>query len=133
MRLNSVVLPAPLGPMMLVMLPRSMTRSTALTATRPPNRLVTPRAMSSEPPAATSGAEGCATASGGCRSSSIGVLGLRLLVQLGATLLTWEDPFRAEHHHEHESQPVDHELGATQINRLQWSEADEIADLVQPI
>ncbi len=42
--LKNVVLPAPLGPMSETMLPRGMSKSTELTATRPPNRFVTFRA-----------------------------------------------------------------------------------------
>ena len=48
--LKKVVLPAPLGPMMLTMPPFGMSRSTSRTATRPPNRLVTPRAWSRTSP-----------------------------------------------------------------------------------
>ena len=41
-RLNSVVLPAPFGPITAVTPPSATSRSTASTATRPPNRRVTP-------------------------------------------------------------------------------------------
>ena len=41
--LKNVVLPAPLGPMSPMMPPRGTTRSTALSATTPPNAFVTPR------------------------------------------------------------------------------------------
>src|SRR5690606_20815241 len=41
MQLKNVVLPAPLGPMMLTMLPLGMAKLSWLTATRPPKRLVT--------------------------------------------------------------------------------------------
>ena len=39
--LKNVVLPAPLGPMSETIAPRGMSKSTELTASRPPNRLVT--------------------------------------------------------------------------------------------
>ena len=42
--LKKVVLPAPLGPMMLTIEPFGMSRLTSRTATRPPNRLVIERA-----------------------------------------------------------------------------------------
>ena len=42
-RLNSVVLPAPLGPMMLTSSPSFTSRSTVFTAVRPPKRRVSPR------------------------------------------------------------------------------------------
>ena len=45
MTLKNVVLPAPLGPMRLTIEPSGMSKSTARTATRPPNRLVTPLAI----------------------------------------------------------------------------------------
>ena len=41
-RLNSVVLPAPLGPMMLTISPWRRSNDTLLTATRPPKRFTTP-------------------------------------------------------------------------------------------
>src|SRR5687768_16178040 len=47
MQLKKVVLRAPLGPMTLTMAPGSMVKSSLLTATRPPNRLVAPTASSS--------------------------------------------------------------------------------------
>src|SRR5262245_26368662 len=40
-RLNSVVLPAPLGPMMLTISPRPSSTETSLTAVRPPKRFTT--------------------------------------------------------------------------------------------
>ena len=46
-RLNSVVLPAPFGPMTAVTPPSATSRSMASTATRPPNRRVTPCSDSS--------------------------------------------------------------------------------------
>src|SRR6476620_8395779 len=45
--LKNVVLPAPLGPMRLMMAPLGMLRSVGLTASNPPNRLVMPLASSS--------------------------------------------------------------------------------------
>src|SRR3954468_10167321 len=55
MQLKKVVLPAPLGPITLTIDFGSMVKSRLLTATRPPNFLVTPfassRAMASGPPA----------------------------------------------------------------------------------
>ena len=45
--LKNVVLPAPFGPIRLTMERSSMLKSTELTATKPPKRLVTPWAMSS--------------------------------------------------------------------------------------
>ena len=41
--LKNVVLPAPFGPISVTIEPRGMSKSTSLTAVRPPNRLVTPR------------------------------------------------------------------------------------------
>src|SRR5689334_2580560 len=47
MQLNSVVLPAPLGPMRPTISPLSMTSETLLLATRPPKRLVADSTLSS--------------------------------------------------------------------------------------
>src|SRR5690606_5370982 len=44
MQLKNVVLPAPFGPMILAIEPRGMLKSRLSTATRPPKRLVMPRA-----------------------------------------------------------------------------------------
>src|ERR1044072_7973475 len=52
MRLSSVVLPAPFGPMRPCTVPRRTARSTASTAKRPPKRRVTPRTSSSHSPCA---------------------------------------------------------------------------------
>src|SRR6185369_9940049 len=100
MRLNSVVLPAPFGPIRLVTLPGSIDRSTAFTATSPPNRMVTPRASSSGGPFAPASAIASATPAGAA-SESIGNLD-RLLVELGPPLAAGEDALWPQHHHEHE-------------------------------
>src|SRR5213594_1402850 len=50
MTLNSVVLPAPLGPMMPSRSPARTSRLTARTAVRPPKRLVTASSVSTRPP-----------------------------------------------------------------------------------
>src|SRR5690242_18938532 len=50
MTLKSVVLPAPLGPMMPSRSPARTSRLTARTAVRPPNRLVTASSVSTIPP-----------------------------------------------------------------------------------
>src|SRR2546423_1671289 len=50
MTLKSVVLPAPLGPMMPSRSPRRTSRLTARTAVRPPKRLVTDSSVSTVPP-----------------------------------------------------------------------------------
>ena len=82
MTLKNVVLPAPLGPMMLTMPPAGMSRLMSRTATRPPNRLVTDRAarrVSAAPPgvvaaaaAAAAAASIASIASGGRSITSIG-------------------------------------------------------------
>src|SRR5262249_4943921 len=50
-RLKTVVFPAPFGPMSPTIPPAGITRSTSLTATRPPNRRVSPRTSSTGAPA----------------------------------------------------------------------------------
>src|ERR1700704_3057850 len=54
MTLKSVVLPAPLGPMMPSRSPPRTSRLTARTAVRPPKRLVTDSSVSTVPPRAPS-------------------------------------------------------------------------------
>src|SRR4051794_31403903 len=51
MMLKNVVLPAPLGPMMLTMAPVGISKSILLTATRPPKRFVTLSALRTRPSA----------------------------------------------------------------------------------
>ena len=80
--LKSVVLPAPFGPMIDEM-PRSTAKSTAWSAVRPPNRLVTPRASKSRP---------------------------ALMRHLALAASGREDPLRAIDHHQHEDDAEDHPL-----------------------
>src|ERR1051325_1118072 len=53
MRLNSVVLPAPLGPMIAAIWPRATSRLTSLTARKPPKLLRRPRTSSTRAPPQT--------------------------------------------------------------------------------
>src|SRR5882762_7259652 len=80
--LKSVVLPAPFGPMIEEM-PRSTAKSTAWSAVRPPNRLVTPRASKR------------------CTA---------LLRHLALAAAGREDSLRAVDHHQHEDDAEDHPL-----------------------
>src|SRR4051794_7676240 len=105
MRLKRVVLPAPFGPMTLVTLPFAMSRSTAFTATRPPNRLVIRRTSSSAASPGSDGASRTAAPSGLNQRLHDG-----LAMQLGAALAAREDALRPEEHHQDERQTVDHEL-----------------------
>ena len=52
MQLNTVVFPAPFGPMMLWMAPSRTSRSSSLTATRPPKRMVRRSVVRIVPPRA---------------------------------------------------------------------------------
>src|SRR5438105_4720547 len=111
--LKNVVLPAPFGPMMAAMLRSSSVKSTALTASKPPKRLVTSRASRIWLDAAVGGR-------------------LFGLVQLGAALAAGEDPLGAKHHEQYERQTIDQELGAGQIHRLQHRDSGRITEIVQP-
>src|SRR5213593_2537231 len=59
MTLNSVVLPAPLGPMMPSRSPAPTSRLTARTAVRPPKRLVTASSVSTHPPRPEPAGDAC--------------------------------------------------------------------------
>src|SRR4029077_9577573 len=98
--LKSVVLPAPLGPMIDEM-PRSTAKSTPWSAVSPPNRFVTPRASkrtgtvagSTAPPRAVSQRRAPASMS-----------------ELALATARGEDPLRAEDHHQDEDDAEDHPL-----------------------
>src|SRR5262245_14359644 len=130
--LKKVVLPAPFGPIRLTMAPRGITKSTLLTATRPPKLLVMACASRSKlPPALELGGD-----SGGvgelevCRSAILfaplhagayllalahiveffalrGADALRLRVQLGAAARAGQQTLRAEEHEQHQDSTVD--------------------------
>src|SRR5215470_5789694 len=97
--LNSVVLPAPLGPM-IDEIPRSMAKSTSCSAVSPPNRLVTPRASNrfgtgrrSTPPRAVGATP--------VRSS---------MRELALASAGGEDALGAEDHHQDQNDPEYHAL-----------------------
>src|SRR5262247_1608221 len=102
--LKSVVLPAPLGPM-IDEIPRSMAKSTSCSAVSPPNRLVTPRASNrvgtrrSTPPRA------------------VRAMPARISMrELALTSASREDALGAEDHHQDED---DAEYHALVLRRLE--------------
>src|SRR3712207_6646474 len=95
--LKNVVLPAPFGPIRLTIECSGMSKSTSLTAMRPPKTLVIPRASrmwpSCPPPLPFSSATGYAPE----RVARIAALAA---VQLLGALAIGDDAFGAEEHHE---------------------------------
>src|SRR5581483_212800 len=128
--LNRVVLPAPFGPMTLVTLARATSRSTALTATRPPKRLVRPRIWS------TAGVEAMWAGVVAISEVEPSIMGRRLhrpgAMQLGASLPIGEDPFRSEKHHQDEGETIDHELAASEIHIGEKTDSRQRAEAVEP-
>src|SRR5437899_2034556 len=120
MVLKKVVLPAPLGPIRLTIAPRGMAKSTLLTATNPPKRMVMAWASSSKLPpardaAGVSGARsgrGCSVALNSLTSLPlhhvVEVLALGCAdvlcfrVQFRAAARARQQPLRAEEHEQHQ-------------------------------
>src|SRR4051812_9301294 len=105
--LKKVVLPAPLGPIRLTIEPRGTTKSTSLTATRPPNSLRIWFTSSSSPVPAAVLPEVVAVSLMG---DVVERLVVDALVQLGRASRTGYQPLRPQEHHEHEDDPEDPEL-----------------------
>src|SRR4051794_23673090 len=91
--LNSVVLPAPFGPITEWMRPGSTARSTALTAVRPPNRMVR------------------------FRTSRIGVVTRPLPRSVTRPAPLGQQPVRPEPHHYDQHEPEDHQAPVGQAER----------------
>src|ERR671918_79229 len=98
--LKKVVLPAPFGPIRLTMLPCGMTKSTSLTARRPPNSLRTPLAVSSS-----------------LMRGSVDGLVVDALLELAFVPPLGDQARRAEQHHQHDDQAVDAELVLRHLDR----------------
>src|SRR4029077_10800281 len=107
--LKSVVLPAPLGPMIDEM-PRSTAKSTPWSAVSPPNRFVTPRASKRAGTVADSTTQPRAVSQ---RRAPASMSELTLATARG------EDPLRAEDHHEDEDDAEHHPLvlGGLELGR----------------
>src|SRR6186997_2221459 len=110
-----------------------MAKSTPCSASSPPKVLVTPCANRRGPGVGGRGSEALADnglglygrhlRSGFLRTPwSLSPVSRPLTVQLGLALAAREEPLRPEHHHEHQGEAVNHELGALHIGGLQERE-----------
>src|SRR6266567_8926057 len=91
--LKKVVFPAPFGPIRLTMARSSIVKSTLLTATSPPNRLVMPRAVSSSAMASSSAHAAERAVDERILAELIQLL-LSIPVHLNCALAIGEDTFR---------------------------------------
>src|SRR6266568_1637626 len=107
--LKKVVFPAPFGPIRLTMARSSIVKSTLLTATSPPNRLVMPRAVSSSA-IATSGANAAERAVDQRFFAELVQFFLCTPVHLYCSLPIREDTFRPRQHQDDQRQAKDAEL-----------------------
>src|SRR5919198_4314571 len=119
MMLKNVVLPAPFGPMRLTIERGGMAKSMLLTASRPPNRLLTRTARRTSPPVETSIILGLTAR---CRAHrpdhlALEALDLRADAELLPPALAREQAFRPQQHHEHERHAVEQVLILREVNR----------------
>src|SRR5918997_3724852 len=123
--LKNVVLPAPFGPIRLTIERSGMSKSTSLTATRPPKTLVIPRASRILP---TFFPFSSATARGPYR-----VAGSRILVvQLLGALAVGDDALRPEDHHEDKEEAEQQEVVLRDVRLGERGAPDGVADGVDP-
>src|SRR5918998_1413403 len=123
--LKNVVLPAPFGPIRLTIERSGMSKSTSLTATKPPKTLVIPRASRILP---TFFPFSSATARGPYR-----VAGSRILVvQLLGALAVGDDALRPEDHHEDKEEAEQQEVVLRDVRLGERGAPDGVADGVDP-
>src|SRR5215210_2246950 len=120
--LKNVVLPAPFGPIRLTIERSGMSKSTSLTAMRPPNTLVIPRASRMFPfSSATDGPPECVT----------DVTTLSAAQLLGA-LAVGDDAFGPQEHHEDEEEAEQQEVVLGDVRLGERGNPDSVADGVDP-
>src|SRR5918998_3336507 len=120
--LKKVVLPAPFGPMRLTMDLSGMSKSTALTATRPPKVLVIPRASSMFVAASASG-----------DTSRLRHLVVFTLTQLLLALAVRDYSFRSQEHHRHQQDAEEEEIVLGKIRVREQGASQGVADCVHPL
>src|SRR5918995_7349896 len=123
--LKNVVLPAPFGPIRLTIERSGMSKSTSLTATRPPKTLAIPRAprMFAFP---FSSATGCSPE----RVTDVATLAA---VQLFGALAVGGDTFGPQEHHEDEEEAEQQEVVLRDVRLAERGAPDGIADGVDPL
>src|SRR5205807_6157557 len=118
-QLNAVVLPAPLGPIMEMISRSPMSKLTELTASRPPNRLVTASSSSSA-------------------MSGLALHGSQRLrghprLQLDAAGAAGQEATGTEQHHDDQRNAVHHVRVLTEVEVSQRRDADGLADRRRPL
>src|SRR5919109_2277409 len=121
--LKNVVLPAPFGPIRLTIERSGMSKSTSLTATRPPKTLVIPRASRMLP---------FSSATGRAPERVTGVTTLPAVQLLGA-LAVGDDAFGAEEHHQDQDDAEQQEVVLRNIRLAEDRATDGVADGVDPV
>src|SRR5215212_9551195 len=125
--LKNVVLPAPLGPIRLTIERSGMSKSTSLTATRPPKTLVIPRASRMLP---TLFPFSSAT---GCSPERITNVPAFSAAQLLGALAVGEDAFGPQEHHEHQDEAEQEEVVLRDVRLAQERAPDGVAYGVDPL
>src|SRR5215210_7323587 len=122
--LKNVVFPAPLGPIRLTIALSGMSKSTALTATRPPKTLVIPLASRMLGVAAS------------LLSSGTGqpryVIVLLTLAQLLLALAVRDYAFGSQEHHHHQQDTEEEEVVLGDVRVREQGATEGIADIVHP-
>src|ERR687894_1414233 len=125
--LKNVVLPAPFGPIRLTIELSGMSKSTSLTATRPPKTLVIPRAsrmLSTFCP--------FSSATGGSPERVTDVTTLST-VQLFGALAVGDDAFGPQEHHEDKEEAEQQEVVLGDVRLGEGGATDGVADGVDPL
>src|SRR5215211_1783372 len=118
--LKNVVLPAPLGPIRLTIERSGMSKSTSLTAMRPPKTLVIPRASSMLLPFSSG------------TGSFHGFLFSLTLVQLFRALEVGDYALRSQEHHQDEEEAEQEEVVLRDFHAAEPRAPHRVADGVHP-
>src|SRR5215207_629685 len=124
--LKNVVLPAPFGPIRLTIERSGMSKSTSLTAMRPPKTLVIPRASKMLPTWPFSSATGHP-------SERVARIAALAAVQFLGTLAIGDDAFGAEEHHQNQYQAEQQEVVLRDVRLAKSGAADGVADGMDPL
>src|SRR5918997_1836638 len=123
--LKNVVLPAPFGPIRLTIERSGMSKSTSLTATKPPKTLVIPRASRM--------LSGCPFSSATGRSPErVADVATLPAVQLLGALAVGDDALRSEEHHEDKEEAEQQEVVLRDVRLGERGAPDGVADGVDP-